>query len=244
MEMEHKDFGLEIEKNAITEQGTFKGFASTFGGKPDAYGDIIVQGAFLGTLSRGGANKNGVVMLKHHDRKLIPGIWTLLQENKKGLITNGSLLLETQLGKETHVEMKAGAIKGLSIGFRTLIDKWVHTANKPSIRYIKEVELFEISIVAFPANTRATITSVKSAIEAATTEREMEKALREVGQLSSNAAKYIVSLIDMGQREFDSEEKKPFPEVLDVFGESGWGEILKTINQVQLEMQISRELRT
>lgn len=241
MEMEHKDFGLEIEKNAITEQGTFKGFASTFGGKPDSYGDVIVRGAFLNTLSQGGMNKNGVVMLKHHDRKLTPGVWTSLEENKKGLAVQGKLLLETQLGRETHVEMKAGAIKGLSIGFRTIDQEW---NDKRTIRYLKEIGLYEVSIAVFPANTRATVTSVKSAIEAATTEREMEKALREVGQLSSNAAKYIVSLIDMGQREFDSEEEKPFPEVLDVFGESGWGEILKTINQVQLEMQISRELRT
>ena len=51
------DFLCEIKAE---ESGYFKGYASTFGGDPDSYGDIVLQGAFLESIASGGRNKSGV----------------------------------------------------------------------------------------------------------------------------------------------------------------------------------------
>jgi hypothetical protein len=72
--------------------------------------------------------------------------------------------------------------------------EWVEKANGQSIRYLKKLDLWEISPVTFPANTRATITTVKD-FEGCATERELEGKLRDAG-LSRKAAEYIISLLD------------------------------------------------
>ncbi|MCK5606772.1 HK97 family phage prohead protease, partial [Candidatus Pacearchaeota archaeon] len=57
------------------EAGVFTGYGSTFGGKPDSYGDIVVAGAFRNTLAKGGRNGNGVAMLWQHEMHNPIGIW-------------------------------------------------------------------------------------------------------------------------------------------------------------------------
>lgn len=197
-----KEFPLEIKAEDITEEGIFMGYASTFGGKPDSYGDVIRQGAFKETLKKGGRNGTGIALLWQHDSSKPIGIWTEIVENSRGLKVTGKLNLDVQLGKEAYSLMKMGAVKGLSIGFTPAIDdkgelledayEW---DSKKRIRYLNKVDLWEISTVTFPANTRANVTDVKNAIENAKDERELEDALREVGGLSLSASKYIVGLI-------------------------------------------------
>jgi hypothetical protein len=82
-----------------------------------------------------------------------------------------------------------GAIKGLSIGYNTIDYEY---NNETKIRTLKEVELWEISLVTFPANVNATITGIK-AFEEAKNIREFENVLREAG-LSFNQAKYLIHL--------------------------------------------------
>lgn len=201
MPREWMDVPFEIKKEDISEEGLFTGYASTFGGKPDAYRDVIIEGAFRDTLEKGGRNGNGIMLLWQHDHKQIPGIWIELSEDKKGLRNVGQLALETSLGHDVHVLLKMGAVKGESIGYDP-VDYEIN--EKERIRYLKSVVLWEISLSSFPANTRARITGVKC-FEEAQTPRQLEGALREAG-LSHEQAKYIVKLCSPSLREADSDE--------------------------------------
>lgn len=193
---------FEIKAEDISDKGVISGYGSTFGGKPDSYGDIINEGAFSETLKNGGRNGSGIAMLWQHDARQPIGTWSEIVENSKGLKVTGQLALGVQQADEAFILLKMNALNGLSIGWDFLRDangdpyensyERVEKAKR-YLRYLKRLELWEISPVTFPANTRATITSVKSVIEEAKNIREFENSLREEG-MSTQAAKYLASL--------------------------------------------------
>lgn len=184
------DFSLEIKEGSVTEDGEFMGYASVFGGEPDSYGDVVSPGSFVSSLKQGGRNGSGIAMLWQHDPSLPIGVWKSVQEDARGLYVIGSVdKTVSPMGIPVYSLLKKGAIKGMSIGFRTVLSNTDETTH---IRTLKEIELWEISLVTFPASKRAQVISVKD-IEAARTPRELEKALREAG-LSVNLAKYMVKL--------------------------------------------------
>lgn len=201
MNKKYLDYSFEIKQNTITEDGVFEGTASDYLRKKDSYGDIIVEGAYTETLKRGGRNGNGIAMLWQHNSNQPIGVYEKIVEVDKKLQVTGKLALGVQQADEAYILAKMGAIKGLSIGWDLARDKEgniledaVEIDHKKNIRYLKKIELWEISLVTFPANTRATITNVKAAIEQAKNIREFEHALREEGNLSANSAKYLVAL--------------------------------------------------
>lgn len=211
MENKFREFPAELKTE---ESGYFEGYASTFGGEPDTYGDVIVEGAFRDTLIKGGYGGRGIKMLWQHDNRNPIGRWDEIIEDSKGLRVKGQLAIKTTQGKDAHELMKIGAIDGLSIGYDT-VDSLAVTEGKIK-RYLKKVDLWEISPVTFAANPRANITLVKAAIEAATNERELEQALRD-GGLSIRAAQYIVSqckhvlLSKVSDSDLEPTDGKPYP---------------------------------
>lgn len=209
---------LEVKAEDVNEDGTFKGWASTFGGSADSHGDIIEQGAFQDTIEKGGRNGNGIAMLYQHMAKEPIGVWTSLVENKKGLRVEGQLAMDVQRAKETHSLMRMGALKGLSIGWDFPRDKSgdrdpdsFEIIEKPKARYgyirkLKKIVLWEISPVTFPANTRTAITTVKD-FQRCKTPRQLEQQLRESG-VSKASAQYIVGLCKGSLRESENIEEE------------------------------------
>ncbi len=206
-ENENKSFSFKAD--AVQEDGVFKGYASVFGGKPDSYGDIIKFGAFTDTLVKGGKFKSSIKMPWNHNPNVLVGVYQSFEENQKGLGFVGKLAIETTMGHDTHVLMKMGAIDAMSIGWEPLSEdvngkavdrsESVEIDEKKGVRYLKKIDLWEISPVTFPAQNRARITDVKMIIECAKNERELEEGLCEAG-LSRNAAKYLISKSKEGFR--------------------------------------------
>ena len=214
------DFPFEIKANNVMENGTFEGYASTFGGNPDSHGDIIAPGAFSETIQHGGRNRNGIAMLWYHNPKEPIGVWESIIEDSKGLKVRGILDLEVQRARELHSLMRKGAIKGLSIGWdwyrssKGDIKKDSYEIVENGVtrtRLLKQLELWEISPVTFPSNKRAKVTRVKS-VTSANTEREMEEALRESG-LSKNEALYVVKLCRPSLRDLENGDGGENPEL-------------------------------
>lgn len=169
--METKHFLIEEFK--ATEDGDsrlIEGWASTFG-NVDSQKDIVLPGAFIKSI-QGRAAK--VKMLWQHKQDLPVGIWTEMKETAQGLYVKGQIL-DTTLGNDVYKLLKAGAIDRMSIGYSP---KNYDIDRKTGVRSLKEVELFEVSLVTFPANDAATITNVKSRPQ---TIREFEERLREGG---------------------------------------------------------------
>lgn len=150
---------LALDLKAVADDGTFVGYASTW--TLDQGRDQIVRGAFAKSLAERPAQR--VKMLRDHMREQVIGVWTSLAEDVRGLKATGRLILDTVLGRETHALMKAGALDGLSIGFRVKRDRF---DRQKGIRFLDEVDLREISVTAFPMNEAAVVTAVKRHEEA------------------------------------------------------------------------------
>lgn len=159
MEMLLKTFRAKIDAKSISDDGeyaTFKGYASTFGNE-DSYGDVIERGAFTKTASEANGS---LPMLWQHDTDEVIGTYPAMAENQQGLEVEGQIVLATQRGREAYALLKAGAIKSMSIGF-TIPDGKADYDQEQQVRRIREVRLWEISLVTFPANAKAAITQVK-----------------------------------------------------------------------------------
>jgi hypothetical protein len=225
VELEYKDFNFEIK--AIDEKGFFEGYASTFNGKPDLGGDVVMPGAFLESIAKGGRFGTGIRFLRGHDRDRPIGVWTDIHEDQKGLFNRGQIAIDTQDGHDTHILLKMGAMKGESIGYFTE-DYEIITAEGNDVRYLKKIDLYEISVVTFPMNTNANVTMVKEAIENCKTERQLENALKDMG-LSSKAAQYVISVCKKG---FQAENNLVAP----------FQTILRSLQQTNAELLVKRML--
>lgn len=150
--MDYKNFKLKLKE--ISEQGIFEGYASVFG-NVDLVGDVVEKGAFKKTISE---NPQLPILWQHHIDKPI-GITKSIDEDGHGLKVIGELNLETNQGREAYALLKQGAIKGLSIGYQVIKD-----TVKEGVRYLKELKLFEYSLVTIPANMEAAVVGVKKAI--------------------------------------------------------------------------------
>lgn len=149
--MEHKSFCMTDLQTS--SEGCFEGYASTFG-IIDLDNDLIHKGAFTKTLKN---SNNKTVLLYQHKKEEPIGIVTLYQDNK-GLKASGQINLEVQKGKEVYSLIKQGALNSMSIGFISREED----VDKHGVRHLKEVELYEVSIVTFPANPTAQLTSIKA----------------------------------------------------------------------------------
>lgn len=135
----------------VGEDGVFSGYACIFG-KTDLGRDVVERGAFRDALKRRSAS--GVRMLFQHDPHDVIGGWTEIREDSTGLYVKGRLTDETQRGREIITLMRAGALDGLSIGYRTLRAK---TDTKSGVRRLLEVDLWEVSVVTFPMQPEARV---------------------------------------------------------------------------------------
>ncbi len=184
IEILEKSFVFDF-KTSATEEGVIEGYGAYFGNQ-DRVGDIIEKGAFQKSIRRNNGGDMAVKMLWQHDYKQPVGIWTDLKEDSKGLYVKGKIITSAPQGLNAYELVKGGAIDGLSIGFTAT--KWASN-DKTGIRSLQEIELYEISLVTFPANTKAKIDSVKSLPG---TIREFENFLCDAGY-SRSESKRIAS---------------------------------------------------
>ncbi len=147
-----------------------EGYASLFG-KVDQGGDIVESGAYGASLIR--TNKRGanIKMLWQHDPLEPIGVWDEVIEDAKGLWVKGRILNDVARGREAVALIEAGAIDGLSIGYRTVKSR----KNDKGARLLSELELWEVSLVTFPMLPDARV-GAKGDDPAANTLREMARA--------------------------------------------------------------------
>ena len=196
---EHLDVPFELKTVEIVTQddgvevGVFEGLASTFGNR-DMMGDLVEPGAFGGALARPGAIK----MLWQHDARAPIGVWEWIRETAAGLEVKGRLVLDVQQAREAFALLKAGAVDALSIGF-SVLRGGAEFDRERSLRRIKAVDLWEISVVTFPANPKARVSRIKAADPGAfrgaalPTEREFERLLMRDAGLSRSQARTVLS---------------------------------------------------
>lgn len=162
------DGELGLEDGAV-----IAGYASLFDAT-DQGGDVVRRGAYAGSLARLGAAGQRVKMLWQHDPTRPIGVWDEVREDARGLWVRGRLLTEVQAAREAKALLEAGAIDGLSIGYRT-----VRAEKSAGGRLLHEVELWEVSLVTFPMLPEARV----SAGDAEALARDLAEAFREAREM-------------------------------------------------------------
>lgn len=160
--MDIKHVACAMQVKTLGADGMFTGYASVFG-EIDSHNEIVAPGAFQRTLTQARAQNRMPAMLWMHDVTQPIGRWMSIREDNNGLLVEGRLALRTQKGAEAYELLKLGALTGLSIGYR-LVASRVDKARKA--RVLTDLELFEISLVTFPANEAARVSDVKSPADA------------------------------------------------------------------------------
>jgi HK97 family phage prohead protease len=151
-----KDFSFKVKATADT--GAIEGYASVFGVR-DSYNEVVMPGAFSDSLAKHQREGTYPLMLWQHNPDEPIGVWNELVDDGKGLYAKGQLLNGVQRADEALIMLKAGAIQGMSIGYRE-VD--VNPADASTARQLVKLDLLEASIVSFPANRRARVDSIKS----------------------------------------------------------------------------------
>jgi HK97 family phage prohead protease len=100
-----------------------------------------------------------VQLLWQHQWDKPIGVITSLFEDARGLYMKGKLLLEVEQAREAYALLKAGVVRGLSIGYSV---KRSRRSPDSGIRELLDLNLWEISLVTQPANEAAQVTVVKS----------------------------------------------------------------------------------
>ena len=129
----------------VTDGATVAGYASLFG-RVDQGNDVVQKGAYAASLARLAARGGAVKMLWQHDPTQPIGVWDEVRADATGLWVKGRILTEVDKGREAAALLGAGAIDGLSIGYRTVKAE----RNGKGQRLLSELELWEVSLVTFP----------------------------------------------------------------------------------------------
>jgi HK97 family phage prohead protease len=187
--MFHKQLGItDAELKFDDQKMSFSGYASVFN-SVDAVGDTVLPGAYKNTLD---GRQRPIRMRDNHYGPVI-GKWVEAREDGKGLFVKGELTPGHSIAADRYASLKHGAIDSLSIGYRVPEGG---ADRKDGIRYLKQIDLIEISIVEEPAELGAKIQSVKNmaaAIDEIESVKEFERFLREAGGFSKGDAVAITA---------------------------------------------------
>lgn len=144
----------------VTDGRMIEGYASLFG-KRDQGGDVVQKGAYAASLKALAGAGRRVKMLWQHDPAQPIGVWDEVCEDGNGLYVKGRILTDVDKGREAAALLAAGAIDGLSIGYRTLRAE----KDGKGQRLLSELELWEVSLVTFPMLPEARVAAKGDALD-------------------------------------------------------------------------------
>jgi uncharacterized protein len=183
------NFALDVKALSDRE---FEGHGSIFG-NVDLDGDVVLPGAFKGSLAAHGRAGTLPAMFWMHRPDQVAGVWTTMKEDGKGLYVRGTLA-DTPLGNEMRTLLAMKAVRGLSIGYKVIDGDYDRDGN----RLLREIDLWEVSLVSLACNPLARIEGSKARLsdagEYVPTEREFEKSLRDAG-FSRNVARHVCAKV-------------------------------------------------
>lgn len=188
--METKQLNLQQTQVKMGAEGSlkFSGYASVFDGL-DSYGDTVIAGAYKNTIG----DRDRPVQLRWNHYGPVIGKFTDMYEDEKGLFVEGELTKGHSTAEDAAALLRHGAISGMSIGYHVK-----DSEQDGVVRKLKEIELFEISLVESPADNNAHVTSIKGAESL----KEIEAILHAKGFSQKEATEIVASVKKIhGERE-------------------------------------------
>jgi HK97 family phage prohead protease len=200
---ETRDFALAIR--AIGEEGVIEGYAAIFGEK-NGHNEIVQPGAFAETLSQHRAAGTMPFMFRNHSSNDVIGFWEEMEEDQRGLRVKGQLLLEKQIGRDAYIDVKKAQVRGLSVGFIAKEDEYDYKTNT---RIIRAMDLFEVSLVAFPSAKSANLYMIRSEnVDQIFKPSDAERLLRDAAPdvfSKATATAFVSRLMRMGAERREAE---------------------------------------
>jgi HK97 family phage prohead protease len=180
---------------------TFRGLASTW--QEDLGGDVIHRGAFKKTLQEWKASRKVIPLIDQHNYgsiRAVIGKMLSATETDAGLETEWEVI-EGPDGDEAIRRVKGGFIDSMSIGYEAV--KWEMERPEGAdpwdqVRHLKEVKLYEVSLVIWPMNPGAVIDpgSLKGLMQAFKDGTLTDEQLAEIRALPADAKDRFRALLD------------------------------------------------
>ena len=143
------------------DAGTISGYFSTYDRIPDSYGDVIAPGAFTDTLKARKESGHPFPLCWNHDLDQIIGTVDNIEDTEKGPLMTASFF-DTPLAQEKRALVLSGCVYQFSFAYEVKKAAQVELEDGTKANELRELDLFEVSIVPIPANPRAEVTEIKS----------------------------------------------------------------------------------
>ena len=190
--MEHLYKSFEMKSAG----GTITGYFSTYDRIPDSYGDVIAPGAFTDTIKAREESGHPFPLCWNHDLDQIIGKVDSIEDTDKGPLMTASFF-DTPLAQEKREIVKSGVVYQFSFAYDVKEAGMVTLEDGTKANELRELDLFEVSIVPIPANQNAVMTEIKSE------EPEIKAGRRN----SAKDADVINQIINLAKSLLDSEEE-------------------------------------
>lgn len=163
--MQKKSFDLIYEATEdVADGGEVLAYASTFDRVPDSYGDVVARGAFAKTLADWQASGNPIPLLFGHrtdDPRMNLGAVIEAEEDERGLKIRARFDEENEIAQYTRKLVKEGRLTKLSFAYDTLDSAPVVLADGTRANELRELKLYEVSLVPIPANQMTEVIEAK-----------------------------------------------------------------------------------
>ena len=159
----------DAQQSAQVDGGRVIGYASTFDRDPDAYGDVIAKGAFAKSLDAWREKMEGGVYLPllygHNtdDPKYNIGRVVDFREDEKGLLVEAEFDPDNDTAQYVRKLAQEGRLYQFSFAFDVKDFGEVTLEDGTKANELRELEIFEVSLVQIPANQHAQVVEVKCA---------------------------------------------------------------------------------
>ncbi len=150
------------------EEGQFTAYASTFTRTPDSYGDIVAPGAFAKTLEEWAAKDSVIPVLFGHrmdDPDFNIGHVVKAEEDERGLLVTAQLDLDNPKAAQTYRLLKGRRIDQMSFAYDVLDEGQIEVDGQ-KVNELRELSLYEVSVVPIGANQDTEILAVKAQADA------------------------------------------------------------------------------
>ena len=203
--------GVQMPADGIVE-----GYASTFDRIPDSYGDVIAKGAFSRTLdewrAKEGAGLSIPLLYGHNTDDPMHNIGKVTEayEDERGLFVHAEFDADNPTAQYARKLASEGRIYQFSFayGIRDAAD--VELDDGTRAYELRDLDLYEVSLVQIPANQNAVVTGVKSG-------RRNSKAdadeLRGIRELANQITQAINGLLADEEPDADEQDGGPDAEV-------------------------------
>ena len=189
--------------------GTVEGYASTFDRTPDSYGDVVAKGAFERTLGEWGAKEYPIPLLYGHntdDPEYNIGRVVDAHEDERGLYVRAEFDADNPKAQYVRKLAAEGRLYQFSFAYAIRDAADVELEDGTRAYELRDLDIFEVSLVQIPANQHAVVTGIKSG-------RRNSKAdadeLRHVRSLAGEITQAIDGLL---ADEIDADEPDGGPE--------------------------------